>query len=136
MNTENTAQQTPDPVPATETILRGRPGALPKFPKRTQRILSMAGAGLLALAGGFGLGLVAAPDKAPESCLQAIESGETIIGIQGEGLMTAADAIDSASRFSISGIDRNIDKLDGLAGELRVETPTYKMHVDRCMETK
>lgn len=136
MNTENTAQQTPDPVPATETILRERPGALPKFPKRHKSLAAMIAGGALVLVGGFGLGLAAAPDKAPESCLLAIESGETIIGIQGEGLMTAADAIDSASRFSISGIDRNIDKLDGLAGELRVETPTYKMHVDRCMETK
>lgn len=136
MNTENTTQQTPDPVPSTESILRERPGALPKFPKRNLRILSMAGAGLLALTGGFLGGMLVSPDKTPEACVSALESAETVIGLQTEGLLISADAFDSASRFSIAGMDRSIDQLNGVADSMAAETPTYKMYVDRCMETK
>lgn len=136
MNSENTSQQIPGPIPATESILRERPRALPKFPKRHKNLAALIGGGALVLASGVGIGLASVPDKTPEACVSALESSETVIGLQTEGLLISADAFDSASRFSVAGIDRSIDKLNGVADSMAVEMPTYEMFVDRCMETK
>lgn len=107
-----------------------RLGVLPFF-------LGVAGALAIGLFGGaFIGGATSAGTKAPQVCLEALTRADEGFALTSKGFNYASDALDAASRFSVSGLNTASDGMDDVADDLKDTAPKYISARDACQAMK
>lgn len=67
----------------------------------------------------------------PDVCVTAINRGDDVIALAGEGFGASAEAMQAAAAFDIAGIEAATDKLVGLNDQ--VEEIDYRTAADECL---
>lgn len=99
-----------------------------KFIKRISPAAGvLAAAALLA---GVGVGLAVAPT--PAACKTALQSSDTLQEQSVKGFGLAADAIDYASSWNSTGLDRVIADTSALADEITPVQGEYREAANKC----
>ena len=80
------------------------------------------------VAAGFAVGQHTAP--VPESCLTALDNAEATMGLNGEALWIAGEAIESAVMWDADALTAHTDDLNWINAQL--DGIDYRTHAQEC----
>ena len=99
-------------------------------------VLVSAGALAFGMFGGAFIGGASAGNKAPAVCLEALDKAGEAFEISADGFRYASDALDAASRFSVSGIRTATEGMEREGAKLKAVSPKYQSARDACQALK
>jgi hypothetical protein len=122
--------------PVSEQMQRPRKRGLTGLQLVAAAIFLTVGGLVVGLISGTTIGAANAPEKAPTSCIKALEHADTGFGIAADGMGYAADALGAAGRFSVSGLETAADGMEDEAEKMKALSPKYKAARESCNALK
>lgn len=125
--------QTPPPVPSEDAI--GSTTITRSITKRNH-LLPLAGLAVVsAVVGGIGgFGIASIGSDVPEVCVDALDHSANVIGLAGDTLILASDALGYAVSWNNSGMDSVNADLDIIKPKYDAALASYESDTKACLD--
>lgn len=125
--------QTPPPVPSASAT--SNTPITQSVTKRT-RFLPLVGLAVVsAVAGGIGgFGIASTGSDVPEVCIDALDHSTSVIGLAGDTLFLAGDALGYAVSWNNSGMDSVNAELDIIKPKYDAALASYESDAKACID--